>query len=69
VNPSFWKLKAVLLTLSPMLAFVAGSDVPSPIVRFIAGTISAGSSSLLGYLLKSPESQREQNETEDRTNR
>jgi len=63
-NPSFWKLKAVLLTISPMLAFVAGSDVPPPAVRFGAGTLAAGASSLLGYLMKSPESDREQKETE-----
>lgn len=60
MNPSFWKLKAVLLTISPMLAFVAGSDVPPPAVRFAAGTLAAGASSLLGYLMKSPESERKQ---------
>jgi len=61
-NPSFWKLKAGLLTVSPMLAFVAGSEVPAPVVRFMAGTLAAGCSGLLGYLMKSPESERKTNE-------
>lgn len=72
MNPSFWKLKAVLLTVIPMLTAcaVATDGNPLPVwARFVAGILAAGCTPLLSYLMKSPESQREQNETENRSNR